>query len=78
MAVKVLAAAGQSGAGPRRQGFGDGDLRHLESDVTAVAHDLRSKLDQLLANSANVGLWLQADFGWAENYVCFAPERGRS
>jgi hypothetical protein len=31
------------------QGSGDGDLRHLESDVTAVANDLRSNLDQFLA-----------------------------
>ena len=46
------------------QGSGDGNLRHLESDATAVAHDLRSNIDQLLANSANVGLWLQADIPW--------------
>jgi hypothetical protein len=26
----------------------DGDLGHLEDDVTAVAHDLRADLDQLL------------------------------
>jgi len=30
------------------QGSGDGDLRHLESDVTAVAHDLDADFDQLL------------------------------
>ncbi|MEE8539335.1 MAG: hypothetical protein V3S54_05925 [Woeseiaceae bacterium] len=40
------------------QDSGDGDLHHLESDATAVAHDLRSNPDQLLTNSANVGLWL--------------------
>ncbi len=28
--------------------FGDGDLRHLESDVTAVVHDLGADLDELL------------------------------
>jgi hypothetical protein len=28
-------------------GSGDGDLRHLESDVTAVAHDFGPDLDQL-------------------------------
>ncbi len=31
------------------QGSCDGHLRHLESDVTAVAHDPRADLDQLLA-----------------------------
>ncbi len=30
------------------QGSGDGDLRHLEGDVAAVAHDLRVDLDELL------------------------------
>ena len=30
------------------RGSGYGDLRHLESDVTAVAHDLVANLDQLL------------------------------
>jgi len=30
-------------------GSGDGDLSHLESDITAAAHDLHSNLDRLLA-----------------------------
>ena len=28
--------------------FGDGDLGHLEGDITAVAHDLRADFDELL------------------------------
>ena len=39
--------------------------------ATASSHDLRSNLDQLLANSANVGLWLKAA-------VRTAPEQGGS
>ncbi len=31
------------------QGSGDGDLRHLESDVAAMSHDLGTDLDELLA-----------------------------
>ncbi len=30
------------------RGSGDGDLRHLESDVAAMAHDLRADPHQLL------------------------------
>ena len=49
MALKVLAAARQSGAEFRRKGFWDGALRHLESDIAAVPHDLRFNLEWLLA-----------------------------
>ncbi len=50
MAVKVLAAARQSGAESRRTGFwGWRPLRELKCDLAAVAHDLRSNLDQLLS-----------------------------
>ncbi len=35
------------------QGFGDGDLLHLESDVAAVAHDLRADLDQLFPQASS-------------------------
>ncbi len=48
MAVKVLAAARQSGAELDEQGSGDGDLRHLERDIAAVADNLSADLDQLL------------------------------
>ena len=48
MAVKVLPQAVNQAQNLDEQGSGDGDLRHLESYVTAVAHDLRSNLDQLL------------------------------
>ncbi len=37
-----------------------GNLGQLERDVPAMADDLRSNLDQLLSNSANVCLWLRA------------------
>ncbi len=36
---------------PSEQSFGDGDLRELECDKAAVAHDLGADLDQLLAPS---------------------------
>ncbi len=60
MAIKVLAAARKSGAVLDEQGSGDGDLRQLESDATAVAHDLRSNLDQLLAQRRQCPLWVCA------------------
>ena len=31
-----------------QQGFRDSDLRQLESDIAAMAHDLGADLDQLL------------------------------
>ena len=34
----------------------DSDLGHLEDDVTAVAHDLRADLDQLLLQARQVGI----------------------
>ncbi len=51
MAAKGLAAARQSGAGSRRTEVLRWDLRHLESDVATVAHDLGADLDQLFAQS---------------------------
>ncbi len=48
MAVKVLAAGRQSGAGCWRTGSRDGDLGELERDVATVADDLGADLDQLL------------------------------
>ena len=30
-----------------------------------------------LKEFTNVRCWLEADFGWAEIYVCFTPESGR-
>ena len=42
---------------------GNGYLGQLKGDVPAMADDLRFNLDQLLANSTNVGLWLRADSG---------------
>ncbi len=38
----------------------DCDLSELERDIATVADDLGAGLDQLLAISANVGLWLGA------------------
>ncbi len=49
MAVGRLVAARQSGAGCWRTGVTDCDLGELERDIAAVARDLRTDLDQLLA-----------------------------
>jgi len=58
MALKVLAQPSNEAQKLDERGSGDGALRHLECNATAVAHDVRSNLHQLLANSANVRFWL--------------------
>ena len=58
--------------GLSEQGIGDGGLHQMECDILAVAHDLRTDLDQLLAqrgqrftdfSDTRVRFWLKADMG---------------
>jgi hypothetical protein len=43
---RVAAAVLRSAAGYREQSSRNGDLGHLEGDITAVADDLRADLDE--------------------------------
>ena len=45
----LVAAAAPQDIG--EQNSGDGDLGHLEGDITAVANDLRADLDELVFQS---------------------------
>ncbi len=52
VAARGLAAARQSDEVSRRTEVSlDGDLRHLESDVATMTHDLGADLDELLPQS---------------------------
>ncbi len=48
MAAKCWPQPGNEAQNFDEQGSGDGDLRHLESDVTAAADDLGAEPHQLL------------------------------
>ncbi len=56
----------------------DRELGELERDIAAVAHVLRSNLDQPFTASANVGFWLQGDIQSPEIEVCSSPNFGHS
>ncbi len=48
MAAKEPAAAGHEAQDLSEQSSGDSDFRELKGDITAMSHDLRADLDELL------------------------------
>jgi hypothetical protein len=49
MAAKEPAAAGHEAQDLSEQSSGDSDFRELKGDITAMSHDLRADLDELVA-----------------------------
>ncbi len=52
MAAKEPAAAGHEAQNLSKQSSGDSDFRELEGDITALSHDLRADLDELVTQGA--------------------------